>query len=150
MITRLNRFPSLVTIQMMELGRKGVGKAAAGRLGRRRLKQTLKVRWLASKHQTCCLMFWLECSQKITDCCCGCHFYLRNKSLLFSPTLCNTLDFLSSCLSVFLCLLVTAWQRWRDVFSLVGGMSAGVRCLSRHHWLLCVWECVHACVNLVL
>lgn len=28
-----------------------------------------------------------------------------------------------------------------------GGVSAGVRCLSRHHWLLCVWVCFHACVN---
>lgn len=31
-----------------------------------------------------------------------------------------------------------------------GGMSAGVRCLSWHHWLLCVWVCVHACVNWML
>lgn len=53
---------------------------------------------------------WLNCPQKITDCCCACHFYLRKKSLHFSPTLCNTLDFLSSCLSVFLCLFLTVWQ----------------------------------------
>lgn len=30
-----------------------------------------------------------------------------------------------------------------------GGMSAGVRCLSWLHWLLCVGVCVHACVNLM-
>lgn len=89
---------------------------------------------------------------KITDCCCACHFYLRKKSLHFSPTLCNTLDFLSSCLSVFLCLSLTVWQcdSGEETSSVLwGGMSAGVRCLSWHRWLLRVWVCVRACVNLM-
>lgn len=30
-----------------------------------------------------------------------------------------------------------------------GGMSAGVRCLSWRRWLLRVWVCVYACVNLM-
>lgn len=70
----------------------------------------LLFQWVPVKHQNIKAQAWLNCPQKTTDRCCACHFYLRKKSLHFSPTLCNTLDFLSSCLSVFLCLFLMVWQ----------------------------------------
>lgn len=74
------------------------------------LRGQLLFQYVPVKHQNIKRQAWLNCPEKITDCCCACHFYLRKKSLHFSPTRCNTLDFLSSCLSVFLCLSLMVWQ----------------------------------------
>lgn len=80
-------------------------------------------------------------------------FFISGRSLCIYPPLCRALLIfpypacLSSSVSSWRVDSVTAVQR--HLQSCVG-MSAGVRCRSWHHWLLRVWACVRASVNLML